>query len=275
MAGLDGRCDFASEVAVPFPLQVILSILGLPESDYAFLLKLSQQTIAPLDAELMDGGDTTAVFTEFFNYFGQVAEARRAHPTDDLATVIATAELPGNREFGLGEMVGYYVILAVAGHDTTSSSMASGLQALIEHPDQLARLKGDPSLIATAADEMIRWATPVKHFTRTTAERYQMRDHQFEPGDVVFMSYSAANFDPAAIPDPYRFDVGRSPNEHLAFGFGAHFCLGAQLARMEIRALLSELVPRLRSIELAGRPELVRGFGVGGMKRLPIRYQLD
>ena len=157
MAAAGGSCDFAPEVAVPFPLQVILSILGLPESDYPFLLKLSQQTIAPLDAELMDGGDPTAVMMEFFNYFGNVAEERRARPTDDLASVITNARLPGDTEFGLGDMVGYYVVLAVAGHDTTSSSMASGLQALVEHPDQLARLKAEPGLIATAADEMIRW----------------------------------------------------------------------------------------------------------------------
>jgi cytochrome P450 len=274
MAGLPDGCDFAQEVAASMPLQVILSILGLPESDYSFLRKLSQQQIAPHDAELAAGTDPTSVMMAFFDYFSKITADRRANPTDDLASVVANAKLPGGDDVGLGETIGYYVILAVAGHDTTSSSMASGLQALIEHPEQLARLQAEPELIPLAADEMIRWATPVKHFTRTAAQPYRLGDHDFAPGDVVFMSYASANFDPQVFHDPLTFDVGRTPNEHLAFGFGAHFCLGAQLARMEIRALLTELVPRIRSIELAGTPELVRGIGVGGMKHLPIRYEL-
>ncbi len=276
MASLGGQCDFAAEVAVPFPFQVILSILGLPESDYAYILKLSQQIVAPLDDEFgVSGGDQMQAIVAFFNYFAEVVKDRRAHPRDDLATVIATAELPEGRTYGLGEMIGYFVTLAVAGHDTTSASIASGLLALIEHPDQRARLQADATLMGTAVEEIIRWATPVKHFTRTCAVPYRLREHEFAPGDRVLLSYPAANFDPEAVADPYTFDVGRSPNNHLGFGVGAHFCLGAHLARKEIGAFVGQLLPRLRGIELNGSPAWIGGLGVGGVKHLPVRYQLD
>ena len=152
--------------------------------------------------------------------------------------------------------------------------MAGGLLALIEHPDQLARLQADPSLIPTAVDEMIRWVTPVKHFMRNVTVDYEMRGTRFEQGDAVLLSYSSANRDEEVFADPFRFDVGRTPNKHLAFGFGVHYCLGAMLARMEIKALFAELLPRLRTIELAGEPAEMQTLFVGGLKRLPIRYEL-
>jgi cytochrome P450 len=150
--------------------------------------------------------------------------------------------------------------------------MAGGVQALIENPDQLARLRTDPSLVTPAADEIIRWVTPVKHFMRNATGPYDLGDHHFEAGDSVLLSYPSANRDEKVFADPFRFDVGRTPNKHLAFGTGVHFCLGAMLARMEIKALLTELVPRLRSIELAGEPRLMQTLFVGGLKNLPIRY---
>jgi cytochrome P450 len=152
--------------------------------------------------------------------------------------------------------------------------MAGGLQALIEHPDQLARLQADPSLLATAADEMIRWVTPVKHFMRTATQDYELRGRTIAAGESVLLSYPSANRDEDVFVDPFAFDVGRSPNKHLAFGFGVHFCLGAMLARMELKALFAELMPRVRSIELAGEPALSKTLFVGGLKRLPIRYDV-
>jgi cytochrome P450 len=166
------------------------------------------------------------------------------------------------------------VIIATAGHDTTSSAMAGGVQALVENPDQLQRLRDDPALIATAADEIIRWVTPVRHFMRTATAPYTVRGHDFAEGDWVLLSYPSANRDEDVFADPMRFDVGRTPNKHLAFGFGAHYCLGAQLAKMEIRALLTELVPRLQSAELAGIPELTSTLFVGGLKHLPLQYEV-
>jgi cytochrome P450 len=210
---------------------------------------------------------------DFFAYFTALTAQRQANPTDDLASVIANATVDG-QPLGAMEQISMYVITATAGHDTTASSMAGGLHALVEHPDQLRRLQEDPSLLTTAADEMIRWTTPVKHFMRNATVPYTLRGHEFRPGDAVMLSYPSANRDEEVFDDPFRFDVGRTPNKQLAFGFGVHYCLGHLLARMELRALFRELIPRLRSIELDGDPAWMQTLFVGGLKRLPIRYEL-
>ncbi|MEA3078079.1 MAG: hypothetical protein QOF60_2987 [Actinomycetota bacterium] len=277
MADLGGECDFARDIAMPFPLQVILSILGLPEGDYPRMLQLTQQLFGASDPELGQGGtpeEMGAILMDFFTYFSDLAKDRQANPTDDLASVIANASVDG-QPYSIVEMISYYIIIATAGHDTTSSAMAGGIQALVENPDQLQRLRDDPALIATAADEIIRWVTPVRHFMRTATAPYSLRGHDFDAGDWVMLSYPSANRDEDVFDDPFRFDVGRSPNRHLAFGFGAHYCLGAQLAKMEIRALLTELVPRLESASLAGPPELTSTNFVGGLKHLPLRYSIS
>jgi cytochrome P450 len=187
--------------------------------------------------------------------------------------VIANGTI-GDQPIGLMEAISYYVIVATAGHDTTSSAMAGGVQALAEHSDQLARLQADMSLMPTAVDEIIRWTTPVKHFMRNATVEYTVGGHTFSPGDALLLSYPSANRDEAVFTDPFTFDVARSPNRHLAFGFGVHYCLGAMLARMEITALLTELLPRLRSIELAGPPQLSHTLFVGGLKHLPLGYEV-
>jgi cytochrome P450 len=276
MIELGGTCDFAQDIAMPFPLQVILSILGLPEDDYPRMLRLTQQLFGASDPEIGGGRppeEMGAALMDFFTYFSDLVKDRQANPTGDLASVIANAEVEG-QPYSVVEMISYYVIIATAGHDTTSSAMAGGIQALAENPDQLQRLRDDPKLIATAADEIIRWVTPVRHFMRTATEPYSLRGHEFDAGDRVLLSYPSANRDEEVFEDPFRFDVGRSPNRHLAFGFGAHFCLGAQLARIEIRALLTELVPRLDHAELAGNPELTATLFVGGLKHLPLNYSV-
>ncbi|HEX9258461.1 MAG TPA: cytochrome P450 [Acidimicrobiales bacterium] len=276
MAELGGRCDFARDIAMQYPLQVILAILGLPESDYPRMLKLTQELFGASDPELTRGQsmeDLLAVIQDFFVYFTALTEDRKAHPTEDLASVIANATVAG-APIGIMEQISYYVIVATAGHDTTASAMAGGMQALIEHPDQLARLQQDPSLMGTAADEIIRWVTPVKHFMRNCTTEYTLRGHTFRPGDAVLLSYPSANRDEEVFDEPFRFDVGRSPNKHLAFGFGVHYCLGHLLARMEIKALLTEIVPRLKSVELAGEPAEMQTLFVGGLKRLPISYEI-
>jgi cytochrome P450 len=276
MIELGGRCDFSRDVAMQFPLQVILAILGMPESDYPRMLKLTQELFGSADPEMTRGQsleDLAAVVQDFFVYFTALTEERKATATDDLASVIANATVDG-APIGIMEQISYYVIVATAGHDTTASAMTGGIHALIQNPDQLARLQADPSLIPTAVDEIIRWVTPVKHFMRNCTTEYTLRGHTFQPGDAVLLSYPSANRDEEVFDDPFRFDVGRSPNKHLAFGFGVHFCLGAMLARMEIKALLTELVPRLRRIEMAGEPAEMQTLFVGGLKRLPIEYEL-
>ncbi len=276
MVELGGRCDFARDIAMPFPLQVILAILGLPESDYPRMLALTQELFGSADPELSRGTtmeDLVAVIQDFFSYFTALTETRKAEPTGDLASVIANATVD-EAPIGIMEQISYYVIVATAGHDTTASAMAGGMLALIEHPDERARLQADPSLIPTAVDEIIRWVTPVKHFMRNCTTEYTLRGHTFQPGDAVLLSYPSANRDEEVFDDPFRFDVGRTPNKHLAFGFGVHYCLGVMLARMEVRALLAELLPRLRSIELAGEPAEMQTLFVGGLKRLPITYDI-
>ena len=276
MATFNGQCDLVEEMALRYPLQVILSILGLPDEDYPRMLMLTQEFLGRDDPELARGEtleDLLAVITDFFLYFNALTEDRRSAPTDDLASVIANATI-GSEPLGPIETASYYITIVAAGHDTTASAISGGMRALIEHPEQLARLQCAPQLIPTAVEEMIRWVTPVKHFMRSTTTAHQVGDHLFEPGDALLLSYPSANRDEAQFSDPWAFDVGRSPNKHLGFGFAAHYCLGAMLARMEMKALLAELLPRLRSIELAGEPELAHTLFVGGLKRLPVRYEL-
>ena len=277
MVDAGGRCDFAADIAMQYPLYVILAILGLPESDYPRMLKLTQELFGAEDPEYARDEDRltslTQTVADFVAYFSELTTDRRAHPTDDLASVIANGMIEG-QPIGYREQLGYYIIVATAGHDTTSNAMAGGLRALIEHPDELARLKADPSLMNTAVDEMIRWTSPVKHFMRTATEDSALRGTTIRAGEDVLLSYWSANFDEEVFTDPFRFDVGRSPNKHLAFGFGVHYCLGAMLARMELKALFHALLPRLAYVELDGTPELTRSTFVSGLKRLPIRYEL-
>jgi len=277
MADLGGECDFAADIAVPMPLEVILSILGLPEDDYPKMLQLTRELFQGADPEFQRGTtfeEFMTVMYDFFQYFGALVDERRARPTDDLASLIANAIVDGEPIWPF-QQISYYVIIATAGHDTTSFTMAGGLQALLENPGELERLRRDPSLIATAADEMVRWVSPVRHFLRNVAEPAEISGQRFEVGDRLLLSYWSANRDEDVFDDPFRFDVGRKPNRHLAFGFGAHYCLGAVLAKMEIRALFAELIPRLRWVEPSGPAELSRAIFVGGHKHLPIRYGLD
>jgi cytochrome P450 len=276
MADLGGECDFAAEIAVHYPLYVILSLLGLPDSDHPRMLALTRELFGNDDAETQrsaSADNRMTVLMDFFTYFQELTTARRAHPTDDLASTIANAMIDGKPMDDV-ETISYYVIIATAGHDTTSSTVAGGLHALLESPGQLARLRDDPGLMATAADEMIRWVTPVKEFMRTAAEDTSLAGVPIAKGKSVLLSYPSANRDEDVFADPFTFDVGRNPNRHLAFGFGAHFCLGAALARMETRALFAELIPRLATIELAGPPEWVATTFVGGLKHLPVRYTM-
>jgi cytochrome P450 len=276
MVDFGGECDFARQVAVHFPLYVILSLLGLPESDFDRMLKLTQELFGGDDDELQRGQtneEKLQVLLDFFAYFQGLTEERRKHPTDDLASAIANARIDGEplNDF---DTASYYVIIATAGHDTTSATIAGGLQALIEHPEQRERLTNDPGLMPLAVDEMIRWVTPVKEFMRTATRDYDLRGVTIRKGDAVLLSYPSANRDEDVFDDPFSFDVGRDPNKHLAFGFGVHYCLGAALARIEVRAFFEELLPRLRSIEFAGPAESIATTFVGGLKRLPVRYSL-
>ncbi len=276
MRDIGPECDFVTEIAVNFPLYVILSLLGLPEEDFGRMHMLTQEMFGGDDDEYKRGTtpeEQLAVLTDFFNYFAALTASRREHPTEDLASAIANGLVDGEPMSDM-DTLSYYVIVASAGHDTTKDAISGGLHALIENPGELARLKGDLSLMPTAVEEMIRWSTPVKEFMRTAAEDTTVRGVPIAKGESVYLAYVSANRDEEVFADPFRFDVGRDPNKHLAFGYGVHFCLGAALARMEINSLFTELLPRLDSIELAGEAELSATTFVGGLKHLPVRYSL-
>jgi cytochrome P450 len=270
------ECDFVQEVAVNYPLYVIMSLLGLPESDFSRMLALTQELFGGDDDEFKRGAtleEQLQVLLEFLGYFNALTASRREQPTEDLASAIANARVDGQPLSDV-ETTSYYVIIATAGHDTTSATIAGGLQALIENPDQRKRLSDNLDLIPLATEEMIRWVTPVKEFMRTATADTSIRGVPIAQGESVYLSYVSGNRDEEVFDDPFRFDVGRDPNKHLAFGYGVHFCLGAALARMEVNSFFTELLPRLKTIELNGNPELISTTFVGGLKHLPIRYQV-
>jgi cytochrome P450 len=270
------KCDFVQEVAVNYPLYVIMSLLGIPESDFPRMLKLTQELFGSDDSEFKRGSsneDQLPALLDMFGYFNTVTASRREHPTEDLASAIANARIDGEPLSDI-DTVSYYLIVATAGHDTTSATISGGLHGLIENQDQLHRLRDNLDLMPLATEEMIRWATPVKEFMRTAAEDTTVRGVPIAAGESLLLSYVSANRDEDVFEDPFRFDVGRDPNKHVAFGYGVHFCLGAALARMEVNSFFAELLPRLKSIELNGDPEFVATTFVGGLKHLPVRYSL-
>jgi cytochrome P450 len=228
------------------------------------------------DPYLQRGEDATAglaVLTDFGDYFTEVIAERKRRPTDDLASILANAEVDGKPMDTLDQM-SYFIITASAGHDTTSAAIAGGMKALIEHPEQLALWRERPDLDFTAARELIRWVSPVRHMVRTATRDLTLGGKAIGAGDNLALWYPAANRDPQAIADPNRLDLTRDPKQQLAFGYGSHMCLGQHLATLEVACFFRELLPRLEHIELASDPEWVRAIFVGGLKSLPVRYRL-
>jgi cytochrome P450 len=271
-----GECDFVADVAVHYPLSVILSLLGLPKSDFSRLLVLTQELFGGDDPERSRGEtpeENLAVVMDFLAYFQRLINDRRQNPTEDLASAIANARIDGEY-LGDIDAASYFVIIATAGHDTTSSTIAGGMHALVQHPDQLKRLRADPSLLPGAVEEIIRWVTPVKEFMRTATRDHDIGGVTVKEGQQLLLLYPSGNRDEAEFDRADQFDITRKPNRHVAFGAGVHFCLGAQLARMETQAIFAELLPRLEHVELAGDVEGVHSTFVSGLKRLPLRYRL-
>ncbi|OBB73690.1 cytochrome P450 [Mycobacterium sp. 852014-52144_SCH5372336] len=276
MLDIGTECDFVQQVAVNFPLYVIMSLLGIPESDFPLMLKLTQELFGSDDDEFKRGtdqADQMSALVEMFEYFTALTASRRENPTADLASAIANATIDGEPLSDI-DTISYYAIIAAAGHDTTSATISGGMLALIENPEQRYKLCRDLDRMPLAVEEMIRWVTPVKAFMRTAAEDTTVRGVPIAAGESVLLSYVSGNRDEDVFDDPFRFDIARDPNKHVAFGYGVHFCLGAALARMEVNSFYSELLPRLKGVELAGRPEYVATTFVGGLKHLPIRYSL-
>jgi cytochrome P450 len=285
MAGMGGECDFATDIALTYPLRVIMEVLGVPPEDEPRMLRLTQELFGASDPDLNRSGsamsenadamaDLQATIADFFMYFKRITDDRKAAPKGDLASVIANGQING-APISDFEAMSYYVIVATAGHDTTSSSTAGAVWGMCEAPEQFANLRADLSLIPGLVDESIRWVTPVKHFMRTAMQDYDLRGRTIRKDDWLWLAYPSGNRDEEVFDDPDAFRIDRNPNRHLAFGYGAHLCLGQHLAKMEMRILWEELIPRLESLELAGEPKLSAGSFVGGPKRLPIRFRLS
>lgn len=274
-----GECDFAADVAVPFTMRVIMSIFGVPPEDEAFMLKLTQGMFGAADPEYL--GDFTdpldlvrSTIDEFAAYFDELSADRRANPTNDLASVIANGRVDGE-PLGSTESLWYYIIVATAGHDTTSYSMSGGLEQLLRHQDQLRLLQDDPTLIVNAAEEMIRWTSPVRSFFRWVQEDTVLGGQELAAGDVVLTSYPSANRDDAAFERPDEFDITRPDAKNLlSFGLGMHYCLGAQVARREVQTMIRKVLEQVDTIELAGEPQWTGAHFVSGLKHLPVSYTL-
>jgi cytochrome P450 len=280
-----GECDFASDVAALYPLRVIMLILGLPAEDEPRMLRLTQELFGNADPEMTRGKEgmedpTLAaqqlfeVFMDFSEYFRKVTADRRANPRDDVSTVIANAKIDGE-EIGDFEAMSYYTIIAAAGHDTTSSSTAGAMGALCEFPGEFAKVKANPGLIPGLVEEGVRWVTPVKHFMRTATEDTEAMGRKIARGDWLMLCYLSGNRDEDVFEAPEAFRVDREPNRHLGFGYGPHLCLGQHMAKMEMRILFEELIPRLKSIEFAGEPKNTASNFVSGPKTLPVRYSFS
>jgi cytochrome P450 len=277
LADLGGECDFVKDVAIWYPLRVIMSVLGVPEEDEPYMLKLTQELFGSTDPDVQRSFDIMAigdVVRDFEAYFLGISEDRRRNPRDDVASVIANATIDG-APIGDLEAAGYYIIVATAGHDTTSSSTSGGLLALLENPDEFAKLRADPEKhVAGAVEEMIRWVSPVRHFMRPATRDHELRGTTIREGESVILWYPSANRDEEVFDAPFEFRIERPAARNLAFGYGAHVCLGQHLARLEIQALYRELLARVEHVELAGEPKFAQAAFVGGLKSLPIRYRM-
>jgi len=268
----EGEIDFA-EVAMAFPLRVVMSMLEVPPSDEPMMLRLTQQTLSSQDPEFQTEGGARRAMLEMFDYFKTIIERLRANPTDSLASVISNARINGEL-LPDRDVFGYFNIAATAGHDTTSYALTTGTLAFLQHPAELARLRADPALMPLAVEEVLRWTTPVKHFCRTAVSDCVVAGKQIKAGDHLLLSYPSGSFDEAIYEDPFAFKIDRRPNRHLAFGTGPHVCLGQYLARIELTSFFTELLDRVEHLELAGEPRIVEGSFVGGVKYLPVRYRL-
>lgn len=268
-----GECDFVIDIAAELPLQAIAELMGVPAEDRMKLFDWTNQLIGIDDPEFEgDRESGAAAATEVYLYANALAAERRDKPSDDIITKLLNAEVEGHKlnetEFDM-----FFLLLMVAGNETTRNATAHGMRALLDNPDQLAKLQAHPELLNSAIEEILRWATPVLHFRRTAMADYELGGKPIKAGDKVVFWHISANRDEAVFDDPFRFDIERSPNEHIAFGGGGpHHCLGANLARMELRLIFNEVLTRLPDIASAGDTEYLRSNFIGGIKHMPVKY---
>jgi cholest-4-en-3-one 26-monooxygenase len=275
--GEEREGDFVGDFTAPLTLSVLADMLGVPRKDWRLMFRWTNQIAGASDAEYQTGDDpidgVESARTGLFEYFTELAEERRGKPRDDMVSVLANADLDGE-PMPIFELLSYFLLLVVAGNETTRNAASGGLLALIENPDQMRELQTDPGLVESAVEEIVRWTAPVIQFCRTPVEDVEIRGQRIRKGDSLCLLYPSANRDEEVFDDPDVFRVDRTPNPHVGFGIGEHFCLGANLARLELRVIFRELAARLDSVELAGPVERMRSSFLGGVKRMPIRYRL-
>ncbi|MEZ4331363.1 MAG: cytochrome P450 [Myxococcota bacterium] len=270
--------DFVEQVSAPLPIAVIAWLLGVPESDWKLLFEWTNRTIGADDPEYnVDGvpgveAAQKAIF-ETFQYFAKLVEERKKDPKDDLVSLFAHAEVDGQKLDPI-DVLAYCQIIVVAGNETTRNATTGGMLALIEHQAELRKVQQDPALLGSAIEEILRWVSPIIHFARTASRDTVLRGRKIREGDHLALFYPSANRDEDVFDRPDVFDVARSPNRHIAFGIGEHFCAGAHLARLELEYAFKYLLPRIDEIELTGPVERLRSNLVGGIKHLPVRYSL-
>jgi cholest-4-en-3-one 26-monooxygenase len=269
--------DFVTDVAAKLPLAVICELMGLPPSDWQLMFDWTNAAIGSGDAEYQQPGETAQQagarsMREMFAYFGRLAADRRQQRRDDLMTVLVDADLDGDK-LSEEEILFFCFLLIIAGNETTRNATSGGMLALAQHPEQWRALCHDAALIPAAIEEVLRWTSPVLDMARVASNDVELDGQLIRAGEKLIMFYPSANRDESVFPDPYRFDIRRTPNEHLAFGVGEHFCLGASLARLELRVMFEELAMRLPEIAVTGEPARLRSNFIGGIKHLPVRYR--
>ncbi|MDT7701327.1 MAG: hypothetical protein QOJ30_3652 [Pseudonocardiales bacterium] len=277
----DGRCDLPRDVTDDLPLQNLADLLGVPAADRALLLEWTNRVIGYQDPEHgtvltdADGNPVNprspAALQDMFDYAEQLAEAKRRDPADDVLTALVEAEVDGEKLTD-AELKMFFFLLVVAGNDTVRSALPGGVLALVEHPVEYARLRADPALLPGAIEEMLRWHPPVLTFRRTATRDVELGGRRIAAGDKVVVYHVSAHFDERRFADPLRFDLTRSPNDHVAFGQGPHLCLGAMFARMQLRAFFTEFLARLPQVELDGEPRRLTSNFINGITRLPLRW---
>ncbi len=270
-----GEIDLVAEVSAEMPAQVICDMIGVPAEDRKQIVEWTNTMVGfddPYWRNTPEAGELAAA--QIYAYCDALADQRRDDPKDDILSVLVHAEVDGER-LSRDELDMFFVILAVAGNETTRNLITHSVQALVEHPDQKQRLLDDPSLWDSAVEEMLRWGTSIHNFRRTATVDTELRGRQIRAGDKVVIYYMSANYDEEVFADPYTLDVGRTPNEHLTFGGGGeHFCLGANLARVEIKAMLRELITRIPDIEIVGEPIRMRSDFINGINRMDVRWDV-
>jgi cholest-4-en-3-one 26-monooxygenase len=264
-----GECDFVHDLAAPLPMIVIGDMLGVPPEDRALLLGWSDDMLGSLTGDPARVETAAVAFGSYLQYAKQMIADRRAQPTGDLVSVLVHAEVDGDR-LTEDEIVFETLLLLLGGDETTRNVTSGGMEQLLAHPDQWRSLVDDPGLVPAAVEEMLRWVSPIKNMNRTVTRDIELADQQLHAGDKVVLLYESANFDESQFDEPDRFDVERAPNDHLAFGFGAHVCLGASLARLELQTMFERLLRRLPDLELACDGPLARS--ITGIAAMPVRF---